>query len=72
MRNEQLLFGKGSPIESGKDAILKAVLESEVTAIKKVAALVLAMNDSGFHQLVQYFMLINQAVIESTSPVIHS
>jgi hypothetical protein len=69
----RFLFGKGSSIEIGKDAILtKAILESGETADEKVGALVLGMNDAGLQQLVRDFMLRNQAVLEAASPGMHS
>ena len=69
---DQFHFGEGSLIESGKDAILKAILELGETVDDKVAVLMIAMNDPGVHQLVQYFMLINQAMVEAALPRMHS
>ena len=60
---DQLLFGEGSLIESGKDAILKAILELGETVDDKVAVLMIAMNDPGVHQLVQYFMKIHRRLL---------
>ena len=72
MGDKLLFFGKGSLTESGKCSILKEVLESGETANEKVVAPVIAMNDAGLHQLFQYLMLRNQAIVEAVSPVIHS
>jgi hypothetical protein len=69
---ERFLFGQGTSIETGKDCILKAVLQSGETADERVAALVMAMSDAGLHQLVREFLLKNQAMIEAASPGMHS
>ena len=70
--DDWFLFEKGSSVESGKDAILKAVLESGETADAKVSTLMLALNNDGLHQLVCHFMLRNQDMIEYASPVMNS
>ena len=72
MGDEGFLFGKVFSIENGKDEIIKAVLELGKTADDKVDALVLEMNNAGFHQLFRDFMFRNQATIEDASTGINS